>query len=526
MNKLFKLIYVNLLSLFDINKIIIAREDGVKSNLEKRTVIVFLINVVYAYFLYLILKVLNFNNNELLLVIGFLISTLYCFASDIFVVEPMIFKSEDTDILFSYPVTRNQILISKLFTVYLKNILSTILFMFVSLYVYYIKVSNITDTIIIMYLLVMLTVPLIPIMLSTIIAYIKDYFKTKTHNSILYRVISLIIILGIFLLFMMLFSNISFKSIELLLEEVVNRFFYVYPLAYILYIMLVKESILLFVVMILIPIVCCYLYTLVISNNYLKICTLLKGVKTDNSFELKKTINMKIIGGLLRKEFKLLFKNKTYLNHSFSMSIMFTILLFIICRLVDKEYLYSIENMKIYMNLYVPTILAMFGSIGCSTISSISLEKSNLQMLRTLPVGMGKILVSKWLVNIIIGIVFVVINGSLVWYFYDLSKLSVLFSYLIPFLALLLVSLTGLVLDYQFIEKNEKEDNSIIKQRLITMVPTFISIFIGIMPFFFNVYKQYTLLLGAYCIIFVVFMIIEGIYLLINRDKMLSNLIN
>ena len=39
MNKLFKLIYVNLLSLFDINKIIIAREDGVKSSLEKRVIL-------------------------------------------------------------------------------------------------------------------------------------------------------------------------------------------------------------------------------------------------------------------------------------------------------------------------------------------------------------------------------------------------------------------------------------------------------------------------------------------------------
>ena len=58
------------------------------------------------------------------------------------------------------------------------------------------------------------------------------------------------------------------------------------------------------------------------------------------------------------------------------------------------------------------------------------------------------------------------------------------------------------------------------------MVPTFISIFIGIMPFFFNFYKQYTLLLGAYCIVFIVIMVIEGIYLIINRDKMLSNLIN
>ena len=56
MNKLFKLIYVNLLGLFNINKIIVAREDGVKSNLEKRTILVALINVVYAYFLYVILN--------------------------------------------------------------------------------------------------------------------------------------------------------------------------------------------------------------------------------------------------------------------------------------------------------------------------------------------------------------------------------------------------------------------------------------------------------------------------------------
>ena len=68
MNKLFKLIYVNLLGLFDINKIIIAREDGVKSNLEKRVIIVALINVVYAYFLYVILNKLVVTDKSILLV--------------------------------------------------------------------------------------------------------------------------------------------------------------------------------------------------------------------------------------------------------------------------------------------------------------------------------------------------------------------------------------------------------------------------------------------------------------------------
>ena len=39
MSKLFRLIYVNLLSLFDINKIIIARKERVKTSLETRTTI-------------------------------------------------------------------------------------------------------------------------------------------------------------------------------------------------------------------------------------------------------------------------------------------------------------------------------------------------------------------------------------------------------------------------------------------------------------------------------------------------------
>ena len=76
MNKFFKLVYVNLLDLFDINKIIIAREDGVKSSLEKRVILVALINGVYAYFFYVLLNKIVVTDKTLLLVIGFFISTL------------------------------------------------------------------------------------------------------------------------------------------------------------------------------------------------------------------------------------------------------------------------------------------------------------------------------------------------------------------------------------------------------------------------------------------------------------------
>ena len=524
MNKLFKLIYVNLLSLFDINKIIIAREDGVKSNLEKRAILVALINVVYAYFLYVILNKLNVADKSILLVVGFFVSTLLCFSSDLSVVEQLIFRSDDTEFLFSYPVSRNQILFSKLFTVYLKNLITTALFMIVSFLAYYNGGGLVNDTLFVMVLVVSLTIPILPIIISTIISYVDDYYKTKTHNSIIYKVIKSIILVSIFLIVIVLFSNIKSNSMNDIINVVVNKLQWIYPMGLIFHAMLVKESILLFIIMLVIPIVICYLYSLIISNNYLRICSLLKGVKTDNKFKLKKVSNLGKLGGLFRKEIKSLFKNKAYLTSSFSYNLVLTILLILVCNLFDFNLIKDIENIDIYINLYVPTLLALFGSIGCSTISSMSLEKDNMQILRTLPIGMGRILMSKWLVNIVIGTIFVLINGLVASIYLDIDKWSIMFSFLIPFLALLLVSLTGLILDYKFIEKNETEDNAIVRQRLITMIPIFLSLCIGIVPFFMPIYSGYRYLLGAYVVAFVIFIIAELFYLLINRNKLLSNL--
>ena len=218
MNKLFKLIYVNLLSLFDINKIIIAREDGVKSNLEKRTILLGLINVVYAYFLFIILDKLTLKDNTLLLVVGYFISTVFCFVSNLSVVEPLIFKSDDTDFLFSYPVSRNQILFSKLFTVYLKNLVITSLFMIVSFVAYYNSGVKVTETLFIMVLLVSLLIPIIPIILATIIAYIDDYYKTKTHSSMFYKIVKYIILFFVVLLIIILFKGINANTLNGLIE--------------------------------------------------------------------------------------------------------------------------------------------------------------------------------------------------------------------------------------------------------------------------------------------------------------------
>ena len=51
MIKLIKLIYINLLSLLDYNKIIIASDNNVKSGYEYKPILIVILSIVYGYIL-------------------------------------------------------------------------------------------------------------------------------------------------------------------------------------------------------------------------------------------------------------------------------------------------------------------------------------------------------------------------------------------------------------------------------------------------------------------------------------------
>mgnify|MGYP003289636336 FL=1 len=526
MNKLFKLIYVNLLNLFDINKIIIARNDGVKSNLEKRTIITGLMSIVYAVIIYAVISSLKITNQFLILSMGFFISTLICFFINLFTIEPVIFKNEDNDILFSLPVTRHQILFSKLFNVYLTNMFYVIVIMMSCLLSYYFNIKELTDTQVLMYVLIMFIVPFIPMVLATIVAYINDYFKLKNNNNLKYKFIKYILIMFVVIGIFMIFKNINTETFSNALEDINSKLIFLYPLVNMVYIAVKSENLLCFALVIGISILAMYIYTLIISNNYLRVCSMLKGIRKKEIFKYKKYNNYGRLFGLFRKELVYLFNNKGYFFNSFGVPIIGTIILFIVLNLIDLNKLNSIEYIDIYISMYVPAILGALISLGCSTISSMSLEKENIQIIRTLPVGIGKILFSKWLVNVVIGSVLVIINAFISIYYLKLGLWDILFVFLVPLFSLMFVSLTGLLLDYRFIEKNENNDSVIMKQRLITLVPTFIAIVMGISIMLFPVFIDVRIAMGSYLVTFIVFSIIEIVYLFLKRKTLLRNLIN
>ena len=71
MMKIIKLIYLNILGLFDINKIVVARSRGVVSSSEKKVVITTIISLLYGYIIYVIFSKIKFSNVFDILNVGF-----------------------------------------------------------------------------------------------------------------------------------------------------------------------------------------------------------------------------------------------------------------------------------------------------------------------------------------------------------------------------------------------------------------------------------------------------------------------
>lgn len=525
MNKLFSLIYVHFLNLFDINKIMIARNDGVKSNLEKKSVLTGLMALFFGYVLYKVFGILPVTEPILILNFAFFLSSALCFISNVMVVEPILFKNEDNEILLALPVTRYQILFSKLFVIYLRNLIYTAIIMIAMLFSYVTYVSSVSDVFMLMYILSILAIPLLPIVFATILAYFYDYFKLKIENSFLFQCIKYMVLCFAFLLFFFLFKDVAETNISNLLFTFIQKIKYIYPILFLFENLLLKENIFLFLGYVGISILVIYIYTLFITNHYLKMCSMLKGIKKNKKYIYKKKFNFHQVGGMFRKEMLHIVQDKVYFRSSFLTLGFFSILLFICLHLFHNASFEQIENFSVYVNTYLPLLLAMLATFSNAAISSFSLEKDNLDMLLTMPVGMWKIILGKWLPNFVFGIFFVLINGCMVWFYLDLDFWVQFYCFLLPFVALLFVSFTSLLVDYRFIEKNETDDNIIIKQRIIVFVPMFLSLLIGIGPFFIPLYKDYELLLGSYTLLMLLFILGEMFYLFLYRKKLLRNLI-
>ena len=509
---LFRLIALNISSSTNSDKIKIAKENRLRDSSETKLVFFGIIGLTISYLVYWIttnfLIPLKYN----VLILSFVIASLLILISNISnIKEVLIYKTED-DYLFSLPLTSSEIIISKLFITYIKNLIYIFIIMFPSYYAIkeHIKISETSSLI---YLLTGITLPLIPLILGTIYAFVDSYYnqgkKKKKYNIV--RILIILLIIGIFYF---LFRNVNTKNIN----NVITRLSFINPFIYLFKLSIINNNLITTLLLIFLPVILFYLFIKSISVNYNYILSKIRGVKLSKNMKVIPAKPKNQLKSIIHKELLTIFNNKTYFRSSIYLAIMMMLLFLIMSIVIDTKEVSNIHDFGIFLMLF----LSFIGAISCTTINSLSLEKNNIIYFKSLPIKFSKLLFGKFLVNILTNIPIIIINLIITAIFYKVSKLTLLASFINPLLLTILISLLGLILDFRFINYKEKDSDSIIKNRLITYIPILANILIISVIFFINPADQYNLILFIFSGVNIFFIILFIFYLLISYKKILN----
>ena len=505
MNKLIKLIYVNILKMLDLNKAISLYKKNIKSNIEVKAIWAFIIALLGGYLLYKMYFTLNIEVDSIIMV-AFIISVFLSFMINFKNINDILFYDTDTEYLFSLPISTKQVVLSKLFSIYIKNIVYVIIVMISSIVAFYSKGGSINEDLGIMLIISLLMIPLIPIIIVTMISFAVNYVKVR--SKVFFNILKLVL-LGSLILIIYLIKD----------QNLLNLSYYCYPLLYLFKLMVSNCDVISFVLIIGISITLVYLYTVFISDKYMSMVSILKGVNKRKTKYCLTHVNCGKFIGIMRKELSYILNNHKYFMNTYGMMMMVSGIL--ICLVIFKV------NINIDLNLvkmHGPNILSMCAAIGVFTINSVSLEQNNWQVIRSLPIGFNKYLLGKVCSNIIINSIFIVINGLCYSKLFMVHGFDMVISFILPFSAVLFNVVMCLLLDLRFYLKGVSNEGEILNSRLLNIVPIVIAFLIGLLPFLFHLILEYKIVLLTFVAIMLLGVLLSILNYIIHRKKIINNL--
>ena len=509
MIKLLKLIDVNVRGLFDYNRVKMAKEYHLRDSTEVKMVIISIILLLYGYIMYFFTNNLLSLHKNYILLLGYIITYIMLLIYDLIDLKNGLFTATDNDFLFSLPLKNSQIILSKLFNTYIKNIIISFVVMF-PMYYALIKMMPIVDVVSFTYLLLGFTLPLIPIVIGTIYAYIDTYYNLTKYKKI-YLIIKLLIIIAILFIIYLLFNNIKLSNMNILIK----RLYIINPLLFILKLIIINKIYLLIPVVVGIPIILFIIFVKYLSFNYTHLISYLKGVHIKEDRKVVVSKKKTKLHSMISKEFKTLINNRLYFRNTYLIGIILTVVYFIVSLFMHSN---NIVN-KRFFYIFLMIILSFIAGLVNSTIHSISLEKEYIINYKCLPVRFYKVLLSKWLLNILIVLPIIIINVITTILFYNFKWYLLLLLFINPLLVVMFNSLFGLVLDYRFINFNNKDEVYIIKSRIISYMPKALLLLVCIMMYYMTLVDNILIITLTFSMINIIGFLITLFYLIISYKK-------
>ena len=425
----------------------------------------------------------------------------------LFTLNALLFEGNDYEMLQSLPVSKRDIIASKLLIVYIFAFCFACGMMLPGMVVHVLSTHAYIQFVFSIFSVVF--VPVIPIGIAIIfgvgILYVASFAKHTTVLKILLSVLLFIgLMIGIYLL----------QSVDSLSTVMGLQMLQIYQPSLI----FLKSNILYACMSFVVSMLIFYMITWKYEVLH-KLSTKHRVIYHDATFK-----HHSVFHALYQKELKRFFGSYlAVINQGFGVIMLVTGSVLLV--FVPPTVLFSILKVsQIPVNVvdYIPLVIAGMLAFTFPSASSLSLEGKNLWIIQTAPVKMLDIIFSKISVTLFLHLIGYVCAIVAVFLRFSLSVEQVIAVLLIPLAYSIFTAILGFALDYRF--ANYSWDNEVvpIKQNLQVGLTMLVSLFMVGLPILLSTILSMSLYFAMYLVASILFVVTVILFVFLSRIRTLS----
>lgn len=432
-----------------------------------------LMSVISFFYAYSIATLLNmFNIIYSLPSLFMAITSIIVLFTTIFKVKGTIFGFKDYDMVMSLPVKSSEIVASRLILLYSINLVFSLMLMLPMMIAYGI-IARPAFLFYIFSIISVFLIPLLPIIiasiLGTIITYAAMHFR---YSNVVYMVLSFALLLAFMITpFFIQGSEEAFAKMHQVMADQINR---IYPLAGLYSKAVTGYDLSAMIVFTAISVLAFIIYSIVVGKLFIKINTLTMTGTYRTDYTLGELKTSSPIKSLFKKELKRYLASNVYVMNT-GFGIVILVIIAIALPFIDPNFIVAGMDVTGVIQDIMPMLISFCIATSCTTMASISIEGNNLWIIKSLPVSVRNVFMSKILVNLsilapaLISTIFI----GLVLQVPFVQGITVVLSVI---MFSVFVTLYGLVINLSFPNLSWTTETVIVKQSTSSMI----SIFTGI----------------------------------------------
>lgn len=443
----------------------------------------------------------------------FVVISLIVFCTAIFTIiegiyktGPLLFNCKDDQLLLSLPIKRSTVLFVRMFKFYIFELVFNSLFIIPLIVVYLKWAPSIEWTFFLTSFVMIIMLPIIPITISCIIGAIISSISSRFKFKNLVQ-----IIIPFLVIFLVLFGSANMDSIyENLAKNATSINDFIMKLYYPagIYAKLVENfNILDLLVFVAINIVIFAITLFVLSRFYFKINSRLKKVTTSKKVKVENLVikSERPSIALIKKELTTFFKTPVFIvNAGFALVLYIVVVVALSIKYDDminiiKDVLPS-EMIKTHLPVLIFILISCTAFMTSITNSVISLEGKNINILKSLPIKVKTILMSKIYAALTITTIPLLIGDIILFIRFRLSILEMVILLILSILIPLISHFIGLIINLKYPNLDYENSSEVVKQSTSSLV----SVLIGML-----------LLIGSVVLLAKLIQLIDVIYILV-----------